>query len=97
GQTGRLLLEQDIDAVCFTGSYATGKKIAEEAAPRLLRVQLELGGKDPAYACDDVDADAAAEALVEGAFYNAGQSCCAVERIYVHRTIAGRFVNAFVE
>jgi acyl-CoA reductase-like NAD-dependent aldehyde dehydrogenase len=96
GETGRNLLGQDIDAVCFTGSYATGKRIAEAVAPRLLRVQLELGGKDPAYVCDDVDVAAAAAALVEGAFYNAGQSCCAVERIYLHRGIAGAFKDAFV-
>jgi acyl-CoA reductase-like NAD-dependent aldehyde dehydrogenase len=97
GAAGGLLLEQDVDAVCFTGSYVTGKRVAEAAARRLLRVQLELGGKDPAYVCDDVDVTAAAAALVEGAFYNAGQSCCAVERIYVHRRIAGPFVEAFVE
>jgi acyl-CoA reductase-like NAD-dependent aldehyde dehydrogenase len=97
GDTGRALLAQEIDAVCFTGSYATGKRIAEAVAPRLLRVQLELGGKDPAYVCDDADPVAAATALVEGAFYNAGQSCCAVERIYLHRRIAGNFVAAFVE
>lgn len=97
GDTGRALLQQEVDAVCFTGSYATGKRIAEAAASRLLRVQLELGGKDPAYVSDDVDVAAAAGALVEGAFYNAGQSCCAVERIYVHQRIAGPFVHAFVE
>jgi acyl-CoA reductase-like NAD-dependent aldehyde dehydrogenase len=97
GAAGRLLLEQEVDAVCFTGSYATGRRVAEAAAGRLLRVQLELGGKDPAYVCDDVDVAAAAGALVEGAFYNAGQSCCAVERIYVHRRIAGSFVQTFVE
>ncbi len=72
-------------------------RIADAAAPRLLRVQLELGGKDPAYVCDDVDVPAAAAALVEGAFYNGGQSCCAVERIYIHQRIAGAFVEAFVE
>jgi acyl-CoA reductase-like NAD-dependent aldehyde dehydrogenase len=97
GETGRSLLSQDVDAVCFTGSYATGRRIAEAAAPRLLRIQLELGGKDPAYVCDDVDVVGAAAGLVEGAFYNAGQSCCAVERIYVHRRIARDFIEAFVE
>jgi acyl-CoA reductase-like NAD-dependent aldehyde dehydrogenase len=97
GETGRTLLGQDVDAVCFTGSYATGRRVAEAAAARLLRVQLELGGKDPAYVCDDVDVGAAAAALAEGAFYNAGQSCCAVERIYVHRGIAGAFVKVFAE
>jgi acyl-CoA reductase-like NAD-dependent aldehyde dehydrogenase len=97
GDTGRTLLSQDIDAVCFTGSYATGRKVAEAAAQRLLRVQLELGGKDPAYVCDDVDVAGAAAAVAEGVFYNAGQSCCAVERVYVHQRIAGDFVKAFVE
>jgi acyl-CoA reductase-like NAD-dependent aldehyde dehydrogenase len=96
GEVGRTLLDQEIDAVCFTGSYPTGRKIAEAVAPRLMRVQLELGGKDPAYVSDDVDVAAAAAALVEGAFYNAGQSCCAVERIYVHRRISDRFSEAFV-
>jgi acyl-CoA reductase-like NAD-dependent aldehyde dehydrogenase len=96
GETGAALLAQDIDAVFFTGSYATGRRIAEGAAPRLIRVQLELGGKDPAYVCNDVDVSAAASALADGAFYNAGQSCCAVERIYVHRDIAPAFVAAFV-
>jgi acyl-CoA reductase-like NAD-dependent aldehyde dehydrogenase len=97
GETGRALLEQNLDAVCFTGSYATGRRIAEAVAPRLLRVQLELGGKDPAYVCDDVDVAVAAAALAEGAFYNGGQSCCAVERIYVDQGVAGAFVEAFVE
>ena len=96
GEVGRTLLDQEIDGVCFTGSYTTGRKIAEAVAPRLMRVQLELGGKDPAYVSDDVDVAAAAAALVEGAFYNAGQSCCAVERIYVHRRISDRFIEAFV-
>ena len=97
GDTGRALLDQAVDAVCFTGSYATGRKVAEAAARRLLRVQLELGGKDPAYVCDDVDVPNAAAAMVEGAYYNAGQSCCAVERVYVHRRIAPQFIDAFVE
>jgi acyl-CoA reductase-like NAD-dependent aldehyde dehydrogenase len=96
GGVGAALLEQEIDAVFFTGSYGTGRRIAETMAPRLVRVQLELGGKDPAYVCDDVDVDAAATALADGAFYNAGQSCCAMERIYVNRRIATAFTEAFV-
>jgi acyl-CoA reductase-like NAD-dependent aldehyde dehydrogenase len=96
GEVGAKLLEQKIDGVFFTGSYATGRKIAEAVAGRLIRVQLELGGKDPAYVCDDVDVPAAAAAVAEGAFYNAGQSCCAVERVYVHRSIAEEFTCAFV-
>jgi acyl-CoA reductase-like NAD-dependent aldehyde dehydrogenase len=97
GPTGAALLEQDVNGVYFTGSYATGRRIAETVAGRLIRVQLELGGKDPAYICDDVDVAAAAAAAAEGAFYNAGQSCCAVERVYVHRAIADEFTDAFVE
>jgi acyl-CoA reductase-like NAD-dependent aldehyde dehydrogenase len=60
-------------------------------------VQLELGGKDPVYIADDVDPKAAAAGTADGAFYNAGQSCCAVERIYVHEAIADRFIEAFIE
>ncbi|MCA9544286.1 MAG: aldehyde dehydrogenase family protein, partial [Myxococcales bacterium] len=89
------LLELPIDGVFFTGSHATGVKIAQAAAAQLIPVQLELGGKDPAYAADDVDPKATAEGLADGAFYNAGQSCCAVERIYVHEAIYGPFVEAF--
>lgn len=96
-EAGAALLTQNVDAVCFTGSYATGKKIAESVAGRLTRVQLELGGKDPAYVCDDVSVTNAAAAVAEGAFYNAGQSCCAVERVYVHERVAGKFIDAFVE
>jgi acyl-CoA reductase-like NAD-dependent aldehyde dehydrogenase len=97
GSVGKALLEEEIDGVFFTGSYATGRAIAEAVAGRLIRVQLELGGKDPAYVCDDVDVGAAAAAAAEGTFYNAGQSCCAVERVYVHRRIAAEFTAAFVD
>jgi acyl-CoA reductase-like NAD-dependent aldehyde dehydrogenase len=62
----------------------------------MIKVQLELGGKDPIYVCEDVDVKAAAASLADGAFYNTGQSCCSVERIYVHRAIAKPFVDAFV-
>jgi len=96
GTIGAELLKERIDGAFFTGSYATGKKIAEAVAGRMIRVQLELGGKDPAYVCDDVDVRAAAEATADGAFYNAGQSCCAIERLYVHRRIYEPFVDAFV-
>ena len=56
----------------------------QAVAPRLIKLQLELGGKDPSYVRADVDVEAAAESLADGAMYNTGQSCCAVERIYVH-------------
>jgi len=96
GSTGAALLRQPVDGVFFTGSYATGAKIAAAAGKRMIKVQLELGGKDPVYVCDDVDTKAAAQALADGAFYNTGQSCCSVERIYVHEAIHDAFVAAFV-
>jgi acyl-CoA reductase-like NAD-dependent aldehyde dehydrogenase len=96
GATGSALIHDDVDMICFTGSVATGKKIAAVAAERLVRVQLELGGKDGAYVADDVDIDAVAMAVAEGAFYNAGQSCAAIERVYVHDAIYDRFLDAFV-
>jgi acyl-CoA reductase-like NAD-dependent aldehyde dehydrogenase len=96
GEVGRALVEQPIDGVFFTGSYPTGKRIAETVAGRLVKVQLELGGKDPAYVCDDADPKVAAESLADGAMYNTGQSCCSVERIYVHEKVAREFIEAFL-
>jgi acyl-CoA reductase-like NAD-dependent aldehyde dehydrogenase len=97
GATGAALIRQPIDGIFFTGSYATGARIAAAAARRMIKVQLELGGKDPVYVCDDVDVKAAAAAVADGAFYNTGQSCCSVERIYVHESIRDAFVTAFVD
>ena len=85
---GAALLAQPIDAVFFTGSYATGKAIAASVQDRFVKSQFELGGKDPTYVCEDVNVAAAAEGLADGAFYNTGQSCCSVERIYVNQAIA---------
>jgi len=96
GATGAALLRQPLDGIFFTGSYATGAKIAASAGRRMIKVQLELGGKDPVYVCDDVDVATAAAAIADGAFYNTGQSCCSVERIYVHESIHDAFVAAFV-
>jgi len=62
----------------------------------MVELQLELGGKDPAYVCEDVHVESAADSLADGAMYNAGQSCCSVERIYVHQRIHDRFVDAFI-
>src|SRR3954469_21008259 len=90
GDVGSTLLRQPVDGVFFTGSVATGKKIARTVAGRMIKLQLELGGKDPVYVCDDVDIAAAAASLADGAFYNTGQSCCSVERIYVHGSIYDR-------
>jgi acyl-CoA reductase-like NAD-dependent aldehyde dehydrogenase len=95
-ELGAALVASAVDGVFFTGSYATGRKIAEVVAPRMIRLQLELGGKDPAYVTDDVDVANVAAALADGAFYNTGQSCCSVERIYVHERIYPAFLEAFV-
>lgn len=97
GDVGAALLAQPIDGVFFTGSHATGQRIAQAVAGRMIKLQLELGGKDPTYVCDDADPKAAAESLADGAMYNTGQSCCSVERIYVHEKIHDAFVAHFVE
>ena len=97
GDVGAALQAQDIDGLFFTGSHATGARIAQALGPRMVKLQLELGGKDPTYVCDDADPKLAAESLADGAMYNTGQSCCAVERIYVHEKIHDAFVAAFVE
>ena len=96
GAVGSALLEQKLDGVFFTGSHATGRRIAQALAPRFIKLQLELGGKDPTYVCDDADVRAAAQSLADGAMYNTGQSCCSVERIYVHERIHDAFVEAFL-
>jgi acyl-CoA reductase-like NAD-dependent aldehyde dehydrogenase len=96
GEAGAALLTQPVDGVFFTGSYATGARIAQAVGPRMIRLQLELGGKDPTYVCDDVEVAAAAASLADGAMYNTGQSCCSVERIYVHEKVHDAFVEAFV-
>ena len=96
GATGAALLRQPVDGVFFTGSYGTGAKIAASTGRRMIKTQLELGGKDPIYICEDVDIKAAATGVADGAFYNTGQSCCSVERIYIHEQIYDAFVAAFV-
>jgi acyl-CoA reductase-like NAD-dependent aldehyde dehydrogenase len=96
GTAGAALLEQPIDGLFFTGSHATGTHITRALAGRLVKLQLELGGKDPSYVRADADAKAAAESLADGAMYNTGQSCCAVERIYVHKANYEAFVEHFL-
>jgi len=97
GAVGATLMEQQIDGLFFTGSHATGAKIAQALGPRLVKLQLELGGKDPTYVSEDANVKNAAESLADGAMYNTGQSCCSVERIYVHEKIYDAFVTAFLE
>ncbi len=91
-RAGALVADERIDFVSFTGSVRTGRTVYETAAKRLAGVGLELGGKDPAYVAEDADLDFAAPNVVEGACYNAGQSCCAVERAYVHGRHYERFL-----
>ena len=96
--TGETLLSLPLDGYFFTGSYKTGKYIYEKVAPKMVPCQCELGGKDPLYVTDDVeDIVAVAAGTADGAFYNNGQSCCAVERIYVHEKVYAAYVDAFVK
>jgi acyl-CoA reductase-like NAD-dependent aldehyde dehydrogenase len=97
GATGAALMHSKIDKLVFTGSVATGKRIAAAAAERLLPVVLELGGKDPMLVLDDADVDVASSAAVWGAFVNAGQTCLSVERCYVHRSLYDSFLKACIE
>ncbi len=95
---GELLLELPFNGYFFTGSYKTGKYIYEKVAPKMVPCQLELGGKDPLYVTDDVaDVKVVAAGTADGAFYNNGQSCCAVERIYLHEKVYDQYVDEFIK
>src|SRR5207248_3587277 len=94
GGAGAALLAANVQKVVFTGSVATGKRVAQAAAARLLPVVLELGGKDPMIVLEDADVDVASSAAVWGAFMNAGQACLSVERCYVHRSLYESFAQA---
>lgn len=97
GPTGAALVRSEIDKLVFTGSVATGRRIAQVAAERLLPVVLELGGKDPMIVLEDADIDVASSGAVWGAFVNAGQTCLSVERCYVHRSLYPAFLDACAE
>jgi len=88
GEVGAALIAQQPDKICFTGSTATGRKIAAAAGERLIPVTLELGAKDAALVLDDADLDRAAHGIVWGALFNAGQACLSIERLYVMRAVA---------
>ena len=92
-EADRLVRDPRFAHVAFTGSVATGRRVVEEAAGGLATVGLELGGKDAAYVAADGDLDFAVANVVDGACYNAGQSCCAIERVYVHRSVHDEFVE----
>jgi acyl-CoA reductase-like NAD-dependent aldehyde dehydrogenase len=96
-QAARLLGSGRVDHATFTGSVEAGKAVERAAAGSFTTLTLELGGKDPAYVREDADLAGAVEGLVDGSFYNSGQSCCGVERIYVHEALWQPFLDRFVE
>ena len=96
-QTAAIISGGEANMVCFTGSVAGGKAMEQAAAGRFINVGLELGGKDPAYVRPDANLAHAIENLVDGAYFNSGQSCCGIERIYVHRKVWGDFIDGFVD
>src|SRR2546428_1018284 len=91
-----LVVHPDVQLIAFTGSIATGKAIAQAAAPHLKKLNLELGGNDPFIVCDDVDLDVAARGAVWAAFLNMGQVCTSGERFYVFESVFEAFVKKFV-
>ncbi len=95
--TERVVRDSRVDFVAFTGSVEGGHAIQRAAADRFIGTGLELGGNDPAYVRADANFTHAVENLVDGAFFNSGQSCCGIGRIYVHEALYGRFVEAFVD
>jgi acyl-CoA reductase-like NAD-dependent aldehyde dehydrogenase len=96
-KTGEALLNLPFNGYFFTGSYKTGKYIYEKVSEKMVPCQLELGGKDPVYiSADNKNIETVAAATADGAFYNNGQSCCAVERIYVNSKVYDRYITAFV-
>ena len=96
GGTGQAVIEAS-DKICFTGSVATGRRVAEACARRFIPASLELGGKDPALVLSDADIDHAARALAWGSFVNGGQSCMSIERVYVEAPVADAFIDALVK
>lgn len=93
--TARILSSGHVDHISFTGSVDGGRAVECAAAGTFTSIGLELGGKDPAYVRADANLDHAIENLADGAFFNSGQSCCGVERIYVHESLHDRFIDGF--
>jgi acyl-CoA reductase-like NAD-dependent aldehyde dehydrogenase len=96
GETGAALCAAGVDKISFTGSVATGRRVATACAERLIPCTLELGGKDPMIVCADADLDAAAGGAIAGGFLNAGQFCCGTERVYVVNEVADAFIDKVV-
>ena len=95
--TNRIIQASEVNYVSFTGSVSGGRMVEQAAAGRFIDVGLELGGKDPAYVCPDADLPFTVNNLVDGAYFNSGQSCCGIERIYVHESVFGDFVDGFID
>jgi len=95
-QVAKMIKDPRIDFVAFTGSVAGGAAVQQAMSSRFINAGLELGGKDPAYVRKDADLENAIENLVDGSFFNSGQSCCGIERIYVHQSIFKDFLDGFV-
>ena len=93
----RMIADPRVSFVSFTGSVEAGRSVQQAAARRFVGTNLELGGKDPAYVRADAPLAPTIENLVDGTYFNAGQSCCGIERIYVDRALFGRFVDGFVD
>ena len=96
-QVAEAIKDSRVGFVAFTGSVAGGHAVQRAAGERFIATGLELGGKDAAYVRPDAPMPATIENLVDGAMFNSGQSCCAVERVYVHRDVYDQFVEGFVE
>jgi acyl-CoA reductase-like NAD-dependent aldehyde dehydrogenase len=96
-QTAKIIRSRRVHQVNFTGSVAAGREIETAAAGTFIGTGLELGGKDPAYIRGDANLPFAIESVADGAFFNSGQSCCAVERVYVHKQHFDRVVAGFVD
>ncbi|MGE0521183.1 MAG: aldehyde dehydrogenase family protein [Candidatus Binatia bacterium] len=95
--TDRIIRDPRVDFVAFTGSVAVGRAVQRATATRFIGAGLELGGCDPVYVRHDANLDHAVQNIVDGAYFNSGQSCCGLQRIYVHEGVYQRFVDGFVE
>ncbi|MDY0883803.1 aldehyde dehydrogenase family protein [Dongia soli] len=95
--TAKVIAAPEVAYVNFTGSVAGGHAVQQAALGKFIGLGLELGGKDPAYVRADANLDHAVENLVDGAMFNSGQCCCAIERIYVHESLYDKFVDGFVD
>jgi acyl-CoA reductase-like NAD-dependent aldehyde dehydrogenase len=97
GDTDKIIRDPRVDFVAFTGSVAGGHAVQRAAASRFIGVGLELGGCDPVYVRDDANLEHAIENIVDGAYFNSGQSCCGLQRVYVHHALYSKFTEGFVE